>query len=189
MSLPFRFGLRPNRHLRHPRTAELPRLDYPLSTPVRIAVLGDRFRRERGVISLPAWDAARLERCHPLALAGRFEELSLVAHLRAEGRLTLEGLSYPLLVLRHVEEGPLTEPQHEQLWTWFGLPVFQQIRDAAARLIAYECEARDGFHLAHAAADPTKTGGACACGRAGSLIRVDPRVALPELLAARAAAV
>jgi hypothetical protein len=127
---------------------ELPSLAYPLYPPPRVAVLGVRLADEPGVRSFPRWSVSELELFQPEALAGSLAELTTIARLRRHGQMALRCLKFPLVVLTPAGAATLDEARHEDLWRWFGLPVFEQIRGPAGNLIAYECEARNGFHLA-----------------------------------------
>ena len=126
----------------------LPALAYPLPAAERVAVVGARLRAEPGVRSFPHWSTADLEAWNPQALAGPRSELFAMGALRRQGYLTLPDLRFPLVVLSSLPEGPLTSPQHERLWYLFELPVFEQIRGTDEALLGWECDARDGWHLA-----------------------------------------
>lgn len=127
----------------------LPGLCYPLPRLPRVAALGWRFQPAGGLVCLERWSARSLEDAEPEALAAAPDDLRLVAALRRQGVLRLPHLAYPLVALLDASEGPLSEPELEQLWTCFGLPIRQQVRDRQGRLLAYDCEAAEGFHLAH----------------------------------------
>lgn len=127
---------------------QLPSLVYPLYPSPRVAVLGTSMDEEFGVRSFPRWSVCELERFQPEALAGSMAELTTVARLRRHGQMALRCLKYPIVVLTNAGDPPLDASQHDDLWRWFGLPVFEQIRDRRGNLIAYECEARNGYHLA-----------------------------------------
>lgn len=127
----------------------LPALCYPLPCPPRVAALGWRFQPAAGLVCLERWSARSLEDARPEALAASPEDLRLVAALRQRGVLRLPRLAYPLVALLDASDSPLSEPELEHLWTAFGLPIRQQVRDRQGRLLAYDCEAAEGFHLAH----------------------------------------
>lgn len=147
----------------------LHRLHYPLSPMPRTLVLGLALQSEPTVRSLLQWTVKQIEFARPQALAGTLQDLIEVASLRELGILRLRSLSFPLIVITHDDEARLTEGDHERLWRLFRLPALEQVRDRSGRLLAWECEARDGFHLA-ADASPGLLGIApsrenCACGR------------------------
>lgn len=126
-----------------------PALHYPLSPAPRVAALGWRFAPARGVVSLERWSARKLEALEPEALAASPEDLFLVAALRRADLLRLPALAFPLVALLGPADEPLGEEQLDRLWEHFGLPVRQQALDRDGRLLAYDCEAAAGFHLAH----------------------------------------
>lgn len=159
-----------------PACDALPALDYPLAAPPRVAVLGLELRPETGIHSLPNWTVPHLSRLRPMALAGAWADLAAVARLMRAGHLRLPELNYPLVVFSAPGATPLSEERHSQLWDWFGLPVFEQVRGAGGRLLAAECECREGFHLAEGR-DPLElgaqaVGGRCPCGSAQPLYRL-----------------
>jgi len=155
----------------------LPELDYPVPRVRRIAVLGQAVRQSKAVRCFPEWTCTQLLQADPQALAGPFDELAEVARLEADGYLLLPSLRYPLLVFTQPGQGPLTPLQHDRLWRWFRLPIFEQIRNSRGKLLAYECDTREGFHLAPGAspADVGATGrhAICACGHEGTLLSFD----------------
>ncbi|WP_321470443.1 hypothetical protein [uncultured Paludibaculum sp.] len=142
-----------------------PSLEYPLSPRPRIAVLGLAVRPETGIYVLPEWTSADLIAARPCALAGWFRELEQLGRLCQSGRLTLEHLSFPLVVFSTPEDGPLSEADHDRLWNWFQLPVFEQIRARDGRLIAVECDRRAGFHACYEDGHPNGVE-LCTCGAA-----------------------
>jgi len=80
-------------------------------------------------------------------------------------------------VFTRPRESRLTGEHHEQLWKWFSLPAFEQVRGASDELLAYECEAREGFHLAPGVR-ASLLGGApckqeCPCGESAPRMRPD----------------
>jgi hypothetical protein len=125
-----------------------PALDYPLAGAERIAVVGARLRHERRVRSYLHWRTPELEAWRPQALAGHRSELFAIGELRRRHFLPLPDLTFPLLVLSSLSEGPLSSHQHDRLWALYGLPVYEQIRGADETLLGWECDAREGWHLA-----------------------------------------
>lgn len=150
--------------------APLHRLQYPLDHVPRTLVLGLALQPEPNVRSFPQWTVRQVEFARPQALAGPMRDLIEVASLRELGVLKLRSLSFPLVVVTGDGEARLSEADHDRLWRHFRLPVFEQVRDPDGRLLAWECEARDGFHLASGA--PSNLAvfaprfGNCACGMA-----------------------
>jgi hypothetical protein len=139
-------------------SAVYPALNYPLSEAERIAVVGAQLRAERRVRSYLHWRTPDLEAWRPQALAGHRTELFAVGELRRRQFVPLLDLTFPLLVLSSLREGPLSDEEHDRLWTLYGLPVYEQIRGADEMLLGWECDAREGWHLAlNASGDPMLT--------------------------------
>jgi hypothetical protein len=98
------------------------------------------------------------------AISGTFQEL--VDAAAAGVRVTRA------VVPLHGPADPfLSDGEREALWEMFGVPVWAMLLDGRGRLIGYECEVQEGFHLS---ADypcgllfGTADSSACECGRAG----------------------
>ncbi len=151
-------------------------LCYPLAPVPCVAVLGCQLQPAPGVHCLPHWTGEEVVRIGPMALAASFQDLQRLAEMMRGGALELPELCYPLLVFSRPGEGALSLEQHDELWSWFGLPCFEQIRDGSGRLLAHECEARDGFHLT-GDGQPAQVGGwlmqsSCECGQATPRVRI-----------------
>lgn len=136
----------------------LPSLNYPLPGAHRIAVVGARLRHERRVRSYPHWRTPELEAWRPQALAGHRSELFAIGELRRRQFIPLKDLGFPLVVLSSLREGPLSSEERDRLWTLYGLPIYEQIRSVDEVLLGWECDAKDGWHLAlNASAEPKLT--------------------------------
>lgn len=159
-----------------------PSLGYPLFPAPRMAVLGCEVQPTPGVHCLLEWTAEEVARIRPLAVAAPFSGFAALADLMRRGELALPELQYPLLVFSRPGAGSLSPEQHHAMWAWFGLPCFEQIRDEDGRLLAQECEARDGFHLT-GHTRPVDLGGRllhtlCECGQVTPRVRISPAHAL-----------
>lgn len=141
-------GLRRRASVRLANANALSPLHYPLSPSPRVAVIGADLGSGPFHKSLPQWTVKQLESARPQALAGPMRDIEEVASLRELGILKLKSLSYPLVIFTGEDDERLSEADHDRLWRWFRLPVFEQIRTADGQLLAWECESRDGFHLA-----------------------------------------
>jgi len=105
------------------------------------------------------------------ALAGTVPELSTAV-------VQVDCAVFPL---RYPHSPFLEDAQREALWHRFRVPVFAILLDSRNRVIGYECEIQDGFHLA-----PDYAGGflfgslepsPCDCGRPGPrLIRQETAI-------------
>lgn len=134
-------------HLRR-KAAPRPALHYPLIPTPRVAVVGIEMEGPRGTHCLPEWSPEDLRRLRPQALAGAWNDLAEVARRMLAGELELPLLQFPILVFSRPESAPLPARCHDLLWEWFRVPTLEQIRGAGGHLLAYECVARSGFHLA-----------------------------------------
>lgn len=124
----------------------------------------------------PAGAWSDLNRFRPASIAAGFHTFALIAHHLRRRTLTFE-LSSPLLVFSSPEKGPLTSFQHDQLWAWFGLPIYEQIRGAAGQLLAESCDAHGDFHLRTHDPSPLSlepAGQPCFCGRTDPTFRIHP---------------
>src|SRR5688572_12438749 len=96
-----------------------------------------------------------------ITIAGTLDELAEAAARGASA-------SHAIFTL-HATEGPfLNGLERETLWQLFQVPHYTMIVDPKGRIVAYECEAKDGLHLA----EWTPTAGTiasspCECGRPG----------------------
>lgn len=177
MMMSFAAAFSPSRHMHRVRP-EPPALEYPLTPTPRVAVLGRELRRGAGILAIVDWRSRLRDVEAAEALAGSLDDLLELAAWRQQGRVTLSRLRYPLVVISAPSEGCLTAADHHQLWEAYELPVFEQIRDADNKLAAFECEARDGFHVADAGiAIPGSSAmvGPCGCGLESQRIRVPER--------------
>jgi hypothetical protein len=121
----------------------------------------------------------RLAKADCPVLSGSPKELMQAA---AEGMHA----SRAVFVLRFPDDPFLRDDERDALWSAFQVPVYAILLDHQGRLIAYECEAQSGLHIAEERVeevrpelvDPTP----CGCGRAGE------RIGLPQLLAVVGAA-
>lgn len=161
MSLFSLLGLRRRAPVQSSNANPRPPLDYPLSPSPRVAVIGADLGAGPEYSSLPQWTVKQLESARPQALAGPMRDIEEVASLRELGILRLKSLSYPLVIFTSEEDQRLSDADHDRIWRWFRLPVFEQIRAADGRLLAWECESRDGFHLASGA--PASIQALCGC--------------------------
>ena len=107
---------------------------------------------------LRAWSPAVL--VLPLRLA-----LSLADQKRC-GAFHLPSLNTAIVVLTSADDS-LADYHRDILWRAFGVPVFEQLRNADGAVIARECEVHDGLHIV---ASDSKLRGeivtdSCACGQ------------------------
>ncbi len=132
---------------------------YPIQPVPRTAVLIAGFRPKGPIRVFAEGWTEQTARFHPQSIAGRLDQL-----------YALDGAARPthaLIAVRRPLDLPVTDDDRDRLWRIFGVPLFEQIVDANARLLAAECEAHDGLHLESAsftAADYEIDGTPCGCG-------------------------
>jgi hypothetical protein len=76
-----------------------------------------------------------------------------------------------LFVLNRWSGAPLTDAQRDRLWTLFQVPAYAMLIDGDGRLVGFECEAQNGFHVPGKAASDSPL---CECGRSGQLLHTEP---------------
>ena len=96
------------------------------------------------------------------ALAGSVEELRQAAGRGASARRAV-------FVLQRERELLLDEAARDALWRLFRTPCYVLQVDTDNRVLAYECEARQGLHLAAAKGEDVH----CGCGRPGFVIAAE----------------
>lgn len=122
--------------------------------------LFDRYSRIRHPLfpNAAAPPAARA-RGKQMAIAGTFSEL-----IRASER----GVRVERAIFVTAPEGEaLTDGLRYELWQRFEVPVYALIVDIHGHVLAWECEAQNGFHVD----GPSVDNDMCDCGRAGRRIR------------------
>jgi len=142
---------------------------YPIPPAPRTAVLVPGFRPGAGVrVFAEGWSEAAAKFA-PQAIAATLAQLEAIA-------ATGISVSHAIVVLGKWEDARLSETDREMLWTRFRVPVFEQIVDGNGTLLAAECEAHCGLHIATETMSPetprARRGetdrideSACACGR------------------------
>ncbi len=88
-----------------------------------------------------------VEDFRPQTLAGSLRQLLFLASMRESVRPKLAALRHSIVVIFQTEQTWLSADDREELWSAFGLPVYEQIY-CASGLLATECEAHDGLHVA-----------------------------------------
>lgn len=126
------------------RPSECEPLVFPLpSSPSRIAIIGGRFSEAKNTRDFDVEDIYGLCEWDPEALVAPLEH----ALTLAEFAPPLE-LSAAIVVLSSLG-GPLLDAHaRDVLWEAFGVPVFEQLRSLSGSVIARECEAHAGLHIA-----------------------------------------
>jgi hypothetical protein len=125
-----------------------PELCFPVRKKARIALLEAHFRRASGIREFTLAEMQAMQAWQPEALVAPLEIALMLADQKGRGLFHVPSLNTVIVVLTSTEDSPLADHHRDLLWHAFGLPVFEQLRDAHGRVIARECEVHDGLHLA-----------------------------------------
>ena len=149
---------------------------YPVHPAPRTAVLVPWFNESiltnRPVrVFAHGWsvDAAAFA---PAAVAGTLEQLNALA------RDGIPSLTHSIIVLWQPEQQRMTDAHREGLWWAFRVPLFEQVIGKSGKLLAAECEAHDGLHVASPALalhGESVDESVCPCGRKTPRIGVTHR--------------
>jgi hypothetical protein len=112
-----------------------------------------------------------------IALSGTFHQLERAAAAGASAQSAL-------FVITRWKGSSLTEEQRDRLWTLFQVPVYAMLVDADDRLVGFECEAQDGFHVLGKVAPDSPL---CECGRPGRMLQTEAAKTIPVAMALPAA--
>jgi hypothetical protein len=135
--------------LRFRRSDSRPRFVVPLPAARPVVVLDPAFHRSPGVRYVdPSGEAASVEirALKPATLAGSSETL-----LEIVSRPDPVMPTHTIVVFTRGGEPCLSEASRDRLWAAYGLPIFEQVLGPDGTLLAWECEAHDGLHLARTA--------------------------------------
>jgi hypothetical protein len=104
-----------------------------------------------------------------VALSGTFQELQRAAAAGASAQCAL-------FVVSSWNGPSLTDAERDRLWTLFQVPLYAMLVDGDNRLVGFECEAQNGFHIPGKTAPDSPL---CECGRPGLLLRTEAPIFLP----------
>jgi hypothetical protein len=141
---------------------------FPLSGPVRIALLEEGFCSDANVRTFAPDDMAWLRSYAPEALVAPLDLALSLADRQRRGILDLPSVRTAIVVLTSCEDSPLTGDHRDLLWRAWGVPVFEQLRGPDGTVIARECEVHDGLHIVGSNvvhnAELEIVSGVCECG-------------------------
>jgi hypothetical protein len=98
-----------------------------------------------------------------IALSGTFQELERSAVAGASAQSAL-------FVLNRRHDPSLTDAQRDRLWTLFQVPAYAMLTDGDGRMVGFECEAQNGFHVPGKAPSDSPL---CECGRPGQMLHME----------------
>lgn len=137
-----------NINLLHARPAEQKRilLPFPAHPNVRIAQLTETPSFV-GVQTFVPERWLELETFRPRVLVGYAGELQRLAERVDLGMLDLVCVDHAVVLLTPCGSKPLSDVLRVVLWQSFGVPVFELFVGPDKSLLAFECEAHEGWHL------------------------------------------
>jgi hypothetical protein len=123
-------------------------LYWPLPPPARTAVLMEGFRERRTVKVFGDERRSGLIRFDPEAFAGPVPELRRLAELVENRSIRISLPVHSLIAFSMLPQTFLSEEARDLFWRVFQVPVFGQILSPSCEVLAWECEAHQGYHVA-----------------------------------------
>ncbi len=123
-------------------------LECPLGNTGRTAVLTSGFVEEPSLRAFPKHTVDELEEFEPDSLAGPASRLRALAEAIVGARLRLPSVKAAVVAFTGLKYGCLRQDDRDLFWKAFQVPVFEQFRGFGGELLAWECEAHDGLHIA-----------------------------------------
>jgi phenylacetate-coenzyme A ligase PaaK-like adenylate-forming protein len=122
-------------------------LFWPIPPPGRTALLMNGFRRTAGMRVFRDLDGSKLELYQPEALAGSVTQLRRLAEAVEDRGESGPALTHSVIAFIMLRQAFLSEEARDTFWRVFEVPVFGQIVGLSGELLAWECEAHEGFHI------------------------------------------
>ena len=123
-------------------------LYWPLPPPARTAVLMDGFRENRSVKVFGDEKRSGLIRFDPEALAGPVPELRRLAELVESRSIRISRPVHSVIAFSLLPQAFLSDEARDLFWRVFKVPAFSQILSPSREVLAWECEAHEGYHVA-----------------------------------------
>lgn len=124
-----------------------PEFHNPLPATVKTAIAGVSLKAPSAkLISADQWQW--LHNSNTQLLAATVPILRRIVAGVLSSNFNLPHLSHGIIVLNSVEHGTLSSGERDLLWCIFGVPLFEQWLGLGGELLASECEAHYGMHLA-----------------------------------------
>lgn len=121
-------------------------LPFPTDPKVRIAQLTETPAFEGVQAFIPErW--LELERYRPHVILGNAVDLQRLAEQVDLGMVDLTCVNHAVVALTACGASPLSDVLRVVLWQSLGVPIFELYVGPDHRLLAFECEAHDGWHL------------------------------------------
>lgn len=119
----------------------------PLPGAERIAVLAGIFRAGRGIRVFPEPCRLNLIRFRPSVIAGPVAAVRRLADAAEDQGVPMPDVSHGIIVFSSPHWGFPSEEVRRLLWRVFEVPVFGQYLGLDGELLAWECEAHEGWHV------------------------------------------
>jgi hypothetical protein len=119
----------------------------PMPPTERIAVLASGFRAGRGVRVFPEPSRSKLIHFHPAVLAGPVGTLRHLADAAEDQGAPMPRVSHGVVAFSGPHWAFLSDEARRLLWRVFEVPVFGQFLGLDGELLAWECEAHEGWHV------------------------------------------
>lgn len=123
-------------------------LFWPVPPPFRTAVLMEGFRESRRTRFFGPQDFGRLRKYAPDALAGPVSALRTLAERLPSRIYWSPRLKHSLMALLVFPQTGITRETRELLWRVFEVPLYAQVLGPSRSLLAWECQAYEGYHVA-----------------------------------------
>jgi hypothetical protein len=132
----------------------------PISPPPRTAVLLPGFRSQAQIRVFAGGWSEQAEKFAPESIAATLPQLVALASAGIP-------LTHSIIVLERAGDPHVSPQDRDRLWQAFEVPLFEQMIGPECELLAFECEAHDGLHIAspNLKATPDEIDGSlCGCG-------------------------
>jgi len=122
-------------------------LPFPVSSTLRLAQLspGPKFENVEPLV-LKRW--SDLQAFEPNIVVGTLTEMKRLMDYVTAGTLDTACIDRALVILTLFGAKPLNDVARVALWQSFGVPIFELYLGLDQTLLAAECEAHEGWHLA-----------------------------------------
>jgi len=143
------------------------RFVHPVNPASRTAIFTSGFQSTKVTRIFDSGWNPEVARFAPASIAGTVEQLR---RLTREGQLQLQ---HAVVVFTYEGQTTLSDADRDFFWKALGVPVFEQRLAANNELVAMECEAHSGLHMAGDFGHLRPDKNTCACGNPA------PRLARP----------
>ena len=129
----------------------------PRSTRLKLPFATSPDLRSAQISVLPEFESSQafrrecwpeLASYRPSTLIGYGIDLRRLAESADRDGLDLSSVDQTIFALTDCGMAPISEVLRATLWQSFGVPVYEVIVAPGCRLLAFECEAHDGWHVA-----------------------------------------